>query len=575
MTPATSPTSKFSSLHARILQIDPASRRQVSSNRFWFLEKEAILLILVVAGTYLVRLTDMSIRGEESRWATVAGEMLRTGDWVVPRQQGAPFLSRPPLVSWLISETTLIRGQCDPLAVRLPSVLAILLTTVLVYGYSRNFLSPLGALSAGLAFATMGQVLQLGRLGETEAIFTFLVSASLLVWHWGYFKQWPRSWTWGAGYVLAALGALAKGPQAPMYFTASVGCFLLLQRDWRMLISWGHLLGMFAFAAVIGCWQIPFYLNLGWPEVKAVWTSDAAMRLGDINLADLSFHLANYPVEILGCALPWSLLLFAFLSRELRRRLGEARPGVGFLVTCLAVTFPTCWLIPGARGRYFMPLYPCIAPLVGLVVQRCVEAEPFSLLRKTWRLFLTVMGVVMIGFSLAVISASWVGYPKISLLFQDRVFALVYGAVACAIGGLLWWIGRQRDRRPAMLGVLALAFYLSLTHSSVVLNFFVRKNGTTAEEVAQLKKHIPNGQELASFGTIHHLFAYHFQEPIALRPWPRNADDPAAQVSYFCFEQAGNPPLPFPWEKVALISCDRDRTAQPEEIVIVGRRLPK
>src|SRR5947209_8070852 len=102
MTPATSPTSKFSSLHARILQIDPASRRQVSSNRFWFLEKEAILLILVVAGTYLVRLTDMSIRGEESRWATVAGEMLRTGDWVVPRQQGAPFLSRPPLVSWLI-----------------------------------------------------------------------------------------------------------------------------------------------------------------------------------------------------------------------------------------------------------------------------------------------------------------------------------------------------------------------------------------------------------------------------------------------------------------------------------------
>ena len=37
-----------------------------------------------------------------------------------------------------------------------------------------------GALAAGLAYATMGQVLVLGRLAETEATFTLLLSGALL-----------------------------------------------------------------------------------------------------------------------------------------------------------------------------------------------------------------------------------------------------------------------------------------------------------------------------------------------------------------------------------------------------------
>jgi hypothetical protein len=329
---------------------------------------------------------------------------------------------------------------------------------------------------------------------------------------------------------------------------------------------------MVAFGVVIGCWQIPFYLKLGAPGVKAIWMSDTAMRLWEMNWLDVSLHLVTYPLEIMACTLPWSLLLLAFLSRGIRRRVGEARPGILFLVTCLAVTFPTCWLIPGARGRYFMPLFPCLAPLIGLVVQRCVDSNGHSVPRKMWQAFLMSIGCAMIAISLAVISASWLGYPGITLLIQDREFALIYGAFVCAMGGVLWRISRQANSRTAMVGLLTLAAFLSFTHSGLVLSFIVRKNGTTGDEVARLKAGIPEGEELVSFGPIHHLFAYHFRNPIALRPWPRDVDDPAGQCRYFCFQLA-YPPLPFPWEKVAVISCDRDRTAQPEEVVIVGRRL--
>ena len=51
---------------------------------------ESWALVLLVLGVYFSRMTALSIRGEESRRARVAYEMLETGDWLVPRVQGVP-----------------------------------------------------------------------------------------------------------------------------------------------------------------------------------------------------------------------------------------------------------------------------------------------------------------------------------------------------------------------------------------------------------------------------------------------------------------------------------------------------
>jgi len=597
---------------AKALQCGPEGGQQKRWRRR--LEWQALLLVGIVAAIYFVRLGDMSVRGEESRWATVATEMLRTGDWVVPRQQGVPFLSRPPLGSWLIAVATLVRGQCDVWAVRLPAILATLLNSLLVYGYSRAFLSRFGAFTGALAYATMGQVLQLGRVGETEAVFTFFVSASLLVWHWGYVKQWHDIWIWIAGYGLAALGALTKGPQAPIYFVAVTGMFLILQRLWRRhafaavqdqrtsfdlpmgresmapqanlprLFSWSYLAGVGVFAGIIACWQIPFFLKLGWPAVKAVWASDTAMRFAEIRFQAILEHLLTYPVEILACTLPWSLFLLGYSSKKFRGEIGLVKAGqvshdpgsrrmVMFLGVCLAVAFPSCWLIPGAHGRYFMPLYPCLAPLVGLMVERCVLADPESIPRKIWRNSLAGISLVMIGLALGILSASWLGFPKVSVLIQEKNFSLIYAAGTLIFAAILWWSRGRSDWRCGYAGMSGLAVFLGMTYDTVVMNFIVRKNGIAAEQVAQLEERLPKGQKLVSFGPIHHVFAYHLRDPIGLQDWPKDCDDHPGKVAYFCFARNDARPLPFAWEKVAEVSCDRDRTPEPEEVVIIGRRL--
>ena len=125
-----------------------------------------------------------------------------------------------------------------------PSVVAILLTVTLIYAYGRTFLSRLGALCAMAAFPTMGLVLQFGWLGETEALYTFVVAGSLIVWRWADADEQVPLLGWCGGYGLAALGMLTKGPQAPVYFIGGVALFLLAMRRGRELLRWQHAAGL-------------------------------------------------------------------------------------------------------------------------------------------------------------------------------------------------------------------------------------------------------------------------------------------------------------------------------------------
>jgi len=556
--------------------IDDRDRR-----RPWWRELEVGLLILLVVGIYFSRLTDLSIRGEESRRGLIAREMIETGDWIIPHQQGELYLTKPPMHNWAIGLFGMVRGGVDTAAVRLPSVVATLLTTLLVYGYARTFLSRLGALAAGAAYATMGQVLELGRLGETDALFTLLVSSSLLIWHWGWLRRWPAGSVWVFGYVLAALAVLVKGPQALLYFAGSAGVFLLVGRQGRCLLSWSHLAGLLAFGAVVGGWLVPLslYLNqVGWDVVGGIWTGRTDLVFADRRILTTLWDLVTYPVEILlGCLLPWSVLLIPYFNSGFRRRIGPARGHVLFLFICIAVAFPMCWLVPGTQTRYYMPLYPCFAVLIGLVIERGCEAGPAEPLRALWKWFRLVLGALMPLGAVVVLAAVWLD-PAESALAQPVGFAAFYAIASAITLATLWGSRAGRTLRQCQAGVLAIAAFVGLTYSGVVINARMNTSQDVAGAVARLKAELEDrmapGQRLVSFGSAHHLFAYHYRDPIERHDWPRAPGDVREDVVYFCFVSHHQPgPLPFEWETVAVVSCDRNRQPEPQCKVIVGRRI--
>jgi len=547
----------------------------------WLGEPEFWLLLILASAIYLPRVTQLTMRGEESRRAQVAAEILRTGDWIVPRQQGEIYLSRPPLGSWPIALVAMVRGELDLLAVRLPSVTTTILTCLLLYIYSRHWLSRLGAMSAGIAYATMAQVLELGMMAETESTLTFLIAASLLCWHAGYAAN-PRAlWPWVLGYAFAALAGLAKGPQGPVYFVAVTTVYLWSIRDFRSWLSWRQFAGLAVFSVIILSWQIPFTLRTNGESALAIWVNNASERFSDAGWLSLLKHLVSYPLEVAACMLPWSLMLIAYLYPGLRRRLDHTAPVVRFQWTAILATFPTCWFAVTARGRYFMPLDPCVAVLVGVAIERIVDLAQeaqlsYALKRFLWpsAVMLPLAGVLLMASGMFEVSAAGVWSAAASSPVMSVLFTL-----AATLGG--WLIARAaREITPDRVrwAMLAIGGFFGFAFMGPFTNVRIAMSEDTAGQVEALKEQLPPEavDDLVSLGRVHHLFAYHYQAPIRLIP--SDSVDGAADEpwQYFCFDLPGDAPppeWPFAWEQVAVISCERNRARNPEQKVIVARRL--
>lgn len=542
-------------------------------------------LVALVVAIYFTRISYLPVSGEEGRWARGAVQMIETGDWIVPRQQGKVFPERPPMSSWLMAIGGLIRGDVDGVAVRFPSLFAVLLTSIVIFFYASSYLSPFGAFAAGAVYATFGQVLEIGRLGESEAVFTLFVSASLLLWHHGH-AHWRPAATWIVAYSLMALGALVKGPQAPVYFSGATFLFLAIRRDWKYLFSWQHLAGLVSAGVIVGAWLIPYYLATDIDAVIATWAGLAGDRF---TFGGLLSHASVYPFETMACLLPWSALLVVYFKPSFRRSIQPHREMVLFLLIALAVTYPTVWFAAGARGRYYMPLYPLIAILIGVAVQKCAGSAAGSARRKDWNRFAVALAAVMtfIGFGVLYLS---VASPAILIHFrQPTSFAVVFAVTTTVGAGVLIWTCLHADKRRTVLGFSVICMLIGLTWSGLVLNMQKSRWNNIGAAVHKVRTKLPSEVRLVSFTPVDHRFCYFYRDFIPQLEWPETMDDVPDDLEYFCINHyitdtpesrrsgrgrnwSQSPgTLPFQWEEIARVPCDRKIRQKSNDSVIIGR----
>lgn len=538
-------------------------------------EREVVFLVLLVVGTYFTRLDALPIRGEESRRGFVAIEMERSGDWIVPRFQGNPYFmsSRPPLQAWAIAACGWFRGGIDTVAVRIPSVLAMLVLVLVIYTCSHAFLSRLGAFAAAAAFPTMGSVLQLGRLGETDLLFTLFVSSSLLVWYAGYLQNWPAARLWAVAYLLVALGVLTKGPQAPVYFAASIGLYLFWVRELRFLVSWGHAFGIVVFVVTVGAWQLPYFLEVGVRGTRHVYLGDVAMYGQVHTWWHLAEHIATYPAEILvGCLLPWSILLLAYCRRRFRTQLGSMSDAVTFLTCCIVATFPSVWLVADARSRFYMPLFPCFAILCAIVVEKCFSGDE-AFLRRFWTRFVILMACATGGLGLFILGASLTGHTPFAL---QTGWALTFCLFAVICAAVLFAVRRGQSPREGMIAIATIAGFLGTSFATVATDAMCGMAIDKEAQMARLLERLPGDARLYSFGAVNHAFGFYHGGEIGHVHFPTPETIYPDDFEYFCFNLVDFPQqdsLPFPWEIIGVVSSGRNWDHELQTLVVVGRRV--
>ncbi|MCE9603741.1 MAG: glycosyltransferase family 39 protein [Planctomycetia bacterium] len=556
--------------------------------RFWR-EPEFWLTLLLVCGIYFTRPATLTLRGEETRWAEVAREMIESGDWIVPREQGDVFPNRPPLANWCIAWSMLLFGNDGALAVRLPSLLATLLTTLLIYVCGRTFLERFGAFTAAIGYATMGQVLQLGRHAETESLFTLLTSGALLGWLACYLQN-RRPWvTWSVGYALAALAALTKGPQGPIYFVGSTWLFLWCY-DRSFLRQRGQLVGLAVFAAIVAAWQIPYMLATDLTSTAMIWGAESLNRFTRGSAGKVVRHALAFPWEVLHCTLPWSGVLVCFCDRSLRARLEAAKRPAQFLALSALLCLVPLLLAHAAQTRYFMPLYPCIALLGGTAAQLALAAEAGAVARRIWR------AALLAGCAIALVVTVYFAWqssglthwiPKSTNPSGAQSFGVVTLLLLATVAVCLCcrWAMRRLDKpdslRASATAAYVLAVFYGLSYTVAGVNSLAAYSFDIRADVRRTLALVPGEAKLVSFVPVSHLFTYHLAgmgpRRVELVATPTPASAGTADWEYFCFNSAaGEPsplPLPFAWEQVGVVTIDRNRYDRPRSFVVIGRKL--
>ncbi len=537
-----------------------------------FREWEFWVVFATLIAIYVVRGGDYPLVGEETRYARVAAEMEERHDWVVPRELGEPFLSRPPVLFWAMAGAGRLAGDINVVAIRAVSLAGVVATGLMIYLFGRTWLSRRGALLAALFWATFPELLTANRKAEADALFTFSVSACLFGWHAAYRRKWPPAALWLLGYALAAAATLVKGPQAPVCFAGTTWLFLAWRRDWRTLAHPGQLLGLAAFVGVISLWMVPYCRAEGFDAARRLWLNDSAARLHDGKTArDLAIHLLVYPLELVGCLLPWSLLLLAYLGRRRRAEPDTAAGHRTFLVIAAVVGFFPCWVTPGGMTRYFQPLYPALALLMAWPAQRLMEDGGSP---PAWRLFWRVVAAAAAAECLAVVAlaaAASAGAPIHSDMLRSWVQPLPVAACVAGLGvvaaAALWRAAAAPHVAPR--AVVAYAAFIGFLAVTAGIDSARARAVPLETEVAALKATLPPGQPAYGVGVTHHRYVYYNR----VIPRPSTPAELAALRPGDCVCVTGAPGQPFTlpvdWNVAGVFSMDRNKSPDPSQVVLV------
>ncbi|MEN9213865.1 MAG: glycosyltransferase family 39 protein [Gloeomargarita sp. DG02_4_bins_56] len=392
---------------------------------------------------------------DEGLYVWRARSMLVSGDWLVPRSWDTVHYHKPPGFYWLLAAGFSLGGLSEWTA-RLPSVLASIITTLLLYDLGKRLIAPAaawwGALLLNLHFIWFSYSRQatpdiltvmLGVVGVWCLLRAEAVAAG------------ANGWRLAAG-VSLGLGILFRSVMGLIPLAALLPYLILERRrhgHWQSPWLWS---GVAVGVAPLLVWLGLVTWQDGWAPLQALtgFVGRAVVRTRQGN--GVFYYLWNVPLQ----GFPWPLL--ALLGWRAvpggYRSLLWGYPLVVFLgLSAIATRLP----------HYSLMLLPWLSLWAGLGLTR-VGVMFAGGVKSRWVARTWAYGLGLLGGTLVLLTT--ILYPR--LVAQVPEVAL-YRWPALGLGGCwvwlpLCWLCRYRWRRvwPGVrvwLGLMVAGPYLTLT----------------------------------------------------------------------------------------------------------------
>ena len=423
----------------------PGQKNPKSSQSVW---RYFLSLVLCAILLYLVGLEYRHLWGsDEPRVAGIAAEMGRSGDMIVPRLNGEPFLEKPPLYFWAASTVFILFGE-NTYTARLPSALAAICGVALVFFLARSMgFSALTAFISAFILATSTGYWGIGRKCIIDMMLCLFTTCAVVCFFQAR-RSLQRKMLWSTGFVLSlSCAVMTKGLVGLAIPLSALSVWLLLEKDFS-LKAWGLLsMGSLLCLIPVGIWIWLIYNTLGWDAVYEVaWTNNFGRFTGThhSHIRPFFFYLIRFPKNFF----PWVLFLPLALIFHLRKIREWNMPNSSlFFVAWLGIPFILLSLSAGKRDLYLLPLYPAAALLVGTAFGSMLED------RKTSTKWFSVPSAILAG-AIILVSLSFCG---IAIYFKQPFFiCLLVSLPGLCLGA---WTCRQLTKKnmPGFFRILVAA----------------------------------------------------------------------------------------------------------------------
>lgn len=474
----------------------------------------------------------------------LARNMVRSGDWVIPRLDGVAYVEKAPLPYWLIAVNYKIFGVHD-WAARIPFALAAVLLCWITARYGRwafndESTAPARAAAAmngrsagfysGLILATCVGLYLFTRILLPDVMLTLCIG--LAFWSFqralneDHEEAHPRRWAAVLGAVLG-VGVLLKGLIALVIPIGGALAYLAITRQLfrRQTLSRPHLqTSALCFLVVAAPWHILATLRMP-PYLDFTMHSGPGQYRGFfwfyfMNEHVLRFLGRRYPHDYntvprlafwllnLVWLFPWSVYLPAALKLNYKPvdRAGRMR----LLAVCWSGFLLLFFSFSTTQEYYSLPIYPALALLLGSAL-----SANFAGASRWLKIAARTAGTVALGAAVGVLSILWMvrGVPAphdISHALQQHpdaytlslghmgdltlsAFAylrlpLAMAGVAFLIGGLGTWMGSAR-RAVTALSIMMILFFFAARQALVTFDPYL-----SSRHLAESLRHAPQGQ---------------------------------------------------------------------------------
>jgi len=209
----------------------------------------AVLWVSCFSGLSNYALVDLV---DEGAYATIARQMLTSGDWITLRIGPALYFGKPPLLCWTIAFFIKLLGPTT-LAVRLPSALGVAFTSLVLWWWMKQRGDELTGWLAAIFYALSPLAAGLAHVTVSEAFLTLWLTIAVLGAIDGYRGR-------GGGYlVMAIAAALATMTKGVIGFLLPGAMLLLWLLWWRRLSDLRKPI-MFAAAAIFLLLVLPWHI---------------------------------------------------------------------------------------------------------------------------------------------------------------------------------------------------------------------------------------------------------------------------------------------------------------------------